>query len=74
MTSNGSLDGGLCSVGIANLANHDNIRVETKNAAETFGEGTTVVGVDRNLRNATNAVFNWIFKCDDFTLGGIQGV
>lgn len=61
MTGNGGLDGSLCGVGIANLADHDNIRVKTEHGTETFGEGAAVVGVDRNLGDAGDAVFDGVF-------------
>ncbi len=71
MASDRSLDGGFRGVGIANLADHDDIGVETKDAAEAFGEGTAVVGVDGDLGNAADAVFDGVFKSDDFALGSV---
>lgn len=61
MTGNGSLDGSLRGVGVTNLTDHDDIRVKTEHGTEAFGEGAAVVGVDRNLRDASDAVFNGVF-------------
>ena len=74
MTGDGGLDGSFGGVGITNLADHDNIGIETEDGAETFGEGATVVGVNWNLGDAGNTIFNRILQGDDFPFGSVQGI
>ena len=74
MTGDGGLDGGLGGVGIANLADHDDVWVETENRAQAFGEGATFGGLDGDLRDAGDAIFDGVLKRDDFAIGGIEGV
>ena len=61
MTGNGSLDGSLRGVGVTDLADHDDIRVKTEHGTETFGKRAAVVGVDRDLGDAGNAIFDGVF-------------
>ena len=74
MTGDGGLDGGAGGVAVANLADHDDVRVKTEDGAETFGEGATSGGVDGDLGDAGDAVFNRILKGDNFAVGGVEGV
>ena len=74
MTGDGGLDGGLGGVGVANLADHDDVGVETEDTAEAFGEGATVVGMNGDLGNAGNAVFDGVFQGNNLSLGGVEGI
>ena len=74
MTGDGGLDGGAGGVAVANLADHDDVRVKTEDGTETFGEGAASGGVDGDLGDAGDAVFNRILKGDNFAVGGVEGV
>ena len=71
MTGDGSLDGGAGGVGVADFADHDDVGVEAEDATEAFGEGAAVVGVDGDLGDAGDAVFDGVFEGDDFAVGGV---
>lgn len=74
VAGDGGLDGGAGGVGVTNFAYHDDVRVEAEDRAEIVAKGTTMIGVDRNLGDASNAVFNRVFESDDFAVGGIEGI
>ncbi len=68
------LDSGAGGVGVANLTDHDDVRVETEDGAEAVGERTAVVRINRDLRDAGDAIFDRVFEGDNLAVGRVQGV
>src|SRR5207249_7521480 len=51
---------------VANLANHDLVRIVTQNRTQSTREGQTFLLVDRDLSNAMQLILNRVFNRDDF--------
>lgn len=74
VTGNRGLDSSAGGVGVANLTDHDDVRVETEDGAEAVGERTAVVRINRNLGDASDTVFDRVFEGDNLAVGRVQGV
>ena len=52
MTGHGGLNGNLCGFKIANLTNHDDVRVLPEDGSQGFGKGQIYLGIDLCLAYA----------------------
>ncbi|MNZ31527.1 hypothetical protein D3C78_488280 [compost metagenome] len=59
------LHGDLRGVRVADLADHDLVRVVTQDRAQAAGEGQALLLVDRDLQHAGELVFHRVFDGDD---------
>src|SRR5262249_31418305 len=57
---------------IANLADHDHIRILSQNVTEAFGESQIDLRFYINLRDTSNPIFDRFFDGNDATLNGID--
>ena len=60
VASNRRLNGGARCIDIADLTHHHDIWIETKHAAQALTKASTGVGIDWDLRDASQAIFDWI--------------
>ena len=72
MTRLRCLDCDLCGFKVANLANHDDVRVLPEEGAQRFSEIQSLLGVNVNLVNALKVDFYRVFSGRDIALYGIQ--
>ena len=68
----GSLHGQRGGFRIADLANHDDVRVLAKNRSQTAGKGHAGFTVQLYLPDFFDAVFNRIFHGDNVNFGLID--
>src|SRR5881392_1159806 len=57
---------------VANLTDHDHIRILSQNVTEAFGESQIDLRFHIDLRDTSNAIFDWFFDGDDAALDGIN--
>ena len=72
VTCHGGLDGNLRGFKIANLANHDDVRVLSQNGAQGLGKGQINFGIDLRLTHARQLIFNRVFHRHDVAARGVQ--
>ncbi len=61
----GSLDGDLCGLQIADLADHDHVGILPHDRSESICKGEIDLRVDLNLANPFDLIFDRIFHGDD---------
>src|ERR1700685_4563274 len=68
----GRLNGNLRRFRVADFAHHDLVGIVAQNRAQAAGKGETLFLVHRNLRNATQLIFDRIFNRDDLVFVGLD--
>ena len=63
----------ICSLEVAYLTDHDNIRILTKKCLESACVGVVILLIYFGLNNSFKFVLDRILKCDDFFVGRIEG-
>ena len=68
MAGQGGLDGDLGRLRVADLPDHDLVRVVAEDRAQTPGEGQALLLVDRDLGDALDLVLDRVLDGDDLVL------
>ena len=68
----GRLDGDLGRLLVADLADHDLVRVVAQDRAEPAGEGQALLLVDRDLGDPAQLVLDRVLDRDDLVLDGLD--
>src|SRR6185369_5803296 len=74
MPGQAGLNGDFSRFGIADFANHDDVRVLAQYRAEPSGEGQIYLGIYLDLADPLDLVFDRIFDGDDVFFAGIDPV
>ena len=70
----GGLDCDLCSLQVANLSDHDDVRVLAQERAQCLGKIEPYLGVDVHLVDALEIDFNRVLRSGDVALCRIENV
>ena len=72
VASHGRADCNVRRFNVANLTDHDHIRILSQNVTEAFGESQIDLRFHIDLRDTSNPIFDWFFDGDDAALDGIN--
>ena len=70
----GRLDGDLCRLQVADLADHDDVGVLADDVAQGAGEGEPDLGLHLDLVDPADLVFHRVFHGDDLLVGRVDPV
>ncbi len=73
MARQGRLDGDLHGLYVADLADHDHVRILAQDGAKPAGEGHVHLGVDLGLAHAVDVVLDGILDGHDIALAVVDG-
>ena len=59
---------------ITDLANHHHVRVEAQHTTQPIIKPLASRRINRDLRNAGNGIFYWVFQCNHFTIRRIERI
>ena len=69
-----SLDRDLCGLKVADLADHDHVRVLPQDGPQGFGKGQVDLGIHLRLAHARQLVFDGVFHRHDVVARGVQAL
>jgi len=72
MAGQAGLDGDLRRLGIADLADHDDVRVLPQDGAQGLGEAEVDAGIDLDLADAGEVVFDRVLDRHDVLPAGVE--